>query len=355
MKTLTRLSLLLVVLSLIFSCSKDNSLPGSDVNGFWIGQWISPQADSGTFISVVKQSSTSLDGHAMIRLFSDENTNYAASYDASLKENKFNSVLEMSSVNVYVQGLVADSGATVEGSFSVPYLKMKGNFNGHKIPSYFPEMKEIYTYQGTSPGESITDALCVNNELWIFTYPYEWVDTQAVSKVIVTDLDGKFLRYKYFPYEATTYTYDGQYIWGVYNGSTLYRFDTSGNDIHKFNLKVGSFNVCGDGQSLYFNYSLFKVLQTDYSLNPIDTIDLRFISSFRLAFYGNNLFITESGNVLKFNKSGKILAGYSFPELTYIDKLIYNEDRIWGYATIYDSKNPGNPPTFKLYELEINP
>jgi hypothetical protein len=351
MKNCTKLIVLIAMTAIFISCDKDqsNSNAGCDVNGYWYGTWTSDSDYQGTFISAVEQSETHFEGEVSINIHSPELVGYTRDYSGTIKDKNVRISMALSGVDIFVEGNVNDI-QTVEGQFKVPDLQMTGTFAGQMLPSSAPTATKIYSFTAADFGESIYDILFVDNKLWIFMYPYEYVGDEAMFKTIITDLDGNVLNTSYFPDVGYSYSYDGTYIYSIYNGSTLFKFDVDGNRLDTIDLSFSSSNVTGDGQNLYFPLEIYSVIKTDLNANIIDTIDFDYITVSQPIVNSIGFLSYNTKTIFQSNKEGKIQHAYSFKDAEYVSKIVANNETVWALVSDYSSSSGD---TYYVYKIPL--
>lgn len=343
-------SIILIILTILsISCEKnDIKTAGCDINGYWIGTWESDSELRGTFLSGVEQTNTKFNGEVSISVYSPNSNGYSTEYNGTVKNKNIKIVMDISTVDIIVEGDVSDN-QTVEGNFSVPYLKMRGIFSGEMLPSSNPAIRKIFSFIPVSQGDRIHTILCVGDKLWIFVYPYEYVNYEAMLKIIITDFDGNELSTTHFPYDGISYTYDGHHIWTI-NGTKLLKFDINGNRVDTIDISFHTFNLAGDGQYFYFPTDNYNVLKTDLSANMVDTIAFDYAPLNELVTYKDGFLSYTSKTVFFTDKDGRIQHAYPLKQLPYITKLITNNDKIWALVEDY-IEGPGFDFRYYVYEI----
>ncbi len=350
MKTLTKAIILFIFITCIISCKKKLSSPGCDINGYWIGNWESNKQLKGTFISLVKQNLTDFSGNVKIHIDSPESTNYSTDYEGTVKDRSIQIFMDIKNIDIIITGNVSDNN-TVAGEFKVPSFEMEGSFTGEMLPSSNTKVENIYSFTPTEPAERIHDILCIDDKLWIFIYPSEYINEEAMFKTIITDLDGNVLSTSYFPCAGHYYSYNGEHIWSIENGTKLMKFDIDGNLLSNTELSFDSFDLSGDGEYLYFQGGS-NVIKTDLDANVIDTITFEYTHSSKIITYKNNFLSCSQNSIYKYDKTGKLLHADSTGEIQYISRIVTNNDKVFVLVEDYDPAS-SDDWSFYIYKITL--
>ena len=342
---------LFVSLIFMYSCQEDDADPGCNINGVWVGNWESTTTEAGAFISLVEQESSSFNGKVMLRMYSDNSQNFVSNYSASVKNEVVSGNLNFYNIKVSIDGNVTND-QDVLGNFQVSQLDMSGTFEGSKLQSSKPNLKEIFKYESSDPADGVAEALCVDDELWIFIYPYEYHNDTAKLTVLKYDFEGNKIGESLFPYEGLNYTYDGTYIWSITNGSLLNRYSKSGTYIDTRALPVSTFEVASDGQNLYFTDEIFTILKTDLEFGNQESIDPDYIAIANLTKFGAGFLCSLTEMICELNSSGELINVFILEDDMYMSRILTNGERIWGLYQDYGPDIDGTSVT--LYELEVN-
>ncbi len=336
------------------SCEKDNnnSLPECDINGVWIGEWESNQEINGTFCANVIQNITDFSGNIVIRINEPDDGYYNLNFGGTVKNKNVETIINVRGTDIVTKSEI-NNDSLVSGNFDVPDLSVHGTFIGKKLLTTEAILTEIYS----SPQDSeqyISDFIYIDNSLWVFTFPPEWIDDVDKTKVYKYNLDGRLTETTHYqPVLYNDIASDGQYIWNLTTWNTIFKYDTYGNKIDSLeiteNLEIYSL-ACNS--SNLFLLSSTKIHKTDHSLGPVDIINTEY--TFPAAYINyKNYHLYSSGNVLyKMNSKGKLIHAYIFPDERSITDIETNGNRVWCLVNWFD-RNSGND-NYTIYEIDLN-
>ncbi|MDA3954570.1 MAG: hypothetical protein PF485_13060 [Bacteroidales bacterium] len=351
--------ILFLFISLLFSCEKDdsgNSIAECDVNGVWIGEWESNLQITGTFCANVTQNLTDFSGYICIRLDEPSTENYNRDFEGTVKSKNVRTIMTIQGVEIAAEGDITDD-ALVSGNFNVPDLSMHGTFDGKKIPTTEANLTEIYS-SPTGVVEHISDFIYIENSLWIIMYSDDCWEDGPKTKIHKYDLTGNLIETICFDaILSSNVSSDGQYIWELYNGTTISKFDTDGlkidsidvpNTLHCYKIACSTTNL--------FLFTGSKIHETDYSLNVLDSINPRYNFPESYAAY-QDYHLYSSGNVIyKMNTDQEIIRAYVFPSEWRITDIETNGTKVWCFVNWYDENASDEmfPFRYTIYEIDLN-
>ncbi len=351
--------ILFLLISLIFSCEKDdsgNSIAECDVNGVWIGEWESNLQITGTFCANVTQNLTDFSGNICIRIDEPSTENYNRDFEGTVKSKNVKTIMTIQGVEITAEGDITDD-TLVAGNFNVPDLSMHGTFDGKNIPTTEAILTEIYS-SPLGVIEHISDFIYIENSLWIFMYSDDCWEDVPKTKIHKYDLTGNLIETICFDaILSSNVSSDGQYIWELYNGTTISKYNTDGNKIDSLDVpnSLHSHKISCSATNLFF-FIEGKIYKTDYSLNVKECINPRYNFPAAYTVY-KDYQLYSSGNVLyKMNSDGDIIHAYVLPDERFITDIETNGTKVWIFVN-WDDENASNqmfPFRYTIYEIDLN-
>ena len=358
MRTFNKI-LLFVLGIIIISCKKDTTdLPaGCDVNGLWIGTWQSPGNTNGTFFAPVVQNNSAVNGNVYIRFDLPSLENIGVKFSANVHDKNVNSIIDFEEAAVKITGSVGND-SLVSGNFTIS-TGGGGTFNGTKIQTITPVLKEIY-----SSHNGLTGLICIGQRLWVWTSngTYNgWDDYKYVVKRI--NYDGSFIDSLLLPCSGSIMgnriSFDGEKIWQIDVGvNRIYVFDTLGNRLDTFNSPAyyADAIACINNQ-VYITDGYNRVTHIlNSNAQELSTFPNEYISIGALCEFQQHLLMSTTfyNTLLKTDMNGKIEKAYTLPEQ--IVSICTNGETVWCLTQEYISSQTPGPGTsiYKIYEVQIN-
>ncbi len=348
MKTLfpyTRIILIVIAVSILSGCKKEESLPppSVDITGIWAGRWQGDtDTDHGNVLLEVLQDGSELDGEISFR----EDLPSLANSGTDLKGTVFSNEISFR----MTAGTEYSFHGFVDGDKISGEIEYGAAWHVNLIPS--GELHIIDSFD--CPGRIPTYIAVDSHKIWVFD---EYGDNIIqVSKQ--TGIEEKELFNKE-PWDDSFHSHgiasDGMYIYSSYYRKISKVLINSPDDIEVINTPdFNSSRLCFDGE--YFWVLGFTHIYI-YKLSDDGTLRSKFENhglGSGIAFDGAHIWILQSSPelLIKYGDDGELLEAYKLPKslnnyYSYHD-LAYDGQNFWVLVSHY---SPDLPWKYYLYKL----